>query len=96
MWRLDSALNYRDKQYMGRGELNEDGALTLVDLSIALASADDTWELALLGPNLLDQATTFSFDFPGFGGMGDIPAGAATIGSLNRPRTIPLRARYSF
>lgn len=96
VWRLDSALNYRDKQYMGRGELNEDGALTLVDLSIALAPADDSWELALLGRNLLDQATTFSFDFPGFGGMGDIPPGAATIGSLNRPRTIALRARYNF
>jgi len=96
VWRLDGALNYRDKQYMGRGEINEDGALTLADLSIALASADDSWEVALLGRNLLDQATSFSFDFPVFGGRGDIPIGAATIGSLNRPLTIGVRARYRF
>lgn len=96
VWRVDGALNYRDKQYMGRNELNEDGPLTLADLSIALASAEDTWEVALLARNLLDQKTSFAFDFPGFGGMGDIPAGAATIGSLNRPRTIALRARYNF
>jgi iron complex outermembrane receptor protein len=94
-WRVDSAVNYRDKQYMGRGELNEDGALTLIDLRIALASADDSWELALLGRNLLDQKTSFSFDFPGFGGQ-TVPTGAATIGSLNRPRTIALQARYNF
>lgn len=96
VWRLDGVLNYRDKQYMGRGELNEDGALTLVDLSIALASADDSWEVALLGRNLLDQATSFGFDYPVFGGRGDIPVGAATIGSLNRPWTIGVRARYNF
>ena len=96
VWRVDSAVNYRDKQYMGRFERNEDGALTLVDLRIALAAADDSWELALLGRNLLDQATSFSFDFPAFGGQGDVPVGAATIGSLNRPLTIALQARYNF
>jgi iron complex outermembrane receptor protein len=61
-----------------------------------LASADDSWEVALLGRNLLDQATSFGFDYPVFGGRGDIPVGAATIGSLNRPWTIGVRARYNF
>jgi iron complex outermembrane receptor protein len=95
LWRLDSAVNYRDKQYMGRGELNEDGSLTLVDLRIALVSADDSWELGLLGRNLLDQKTSFGFDYPAFGGQ-EVPVGDATIGSLNRPRTIALQARYNF
>lgn len=94
-WRLDGAVNYRDDQYMQRGERSEDGALTLVDLRIALASADDRWEVALLGRNLLDQASSFGFDFPGFGGQ-VVPVGAATIGSLNRPRTVLLQARYNF
>ena len=94
-WRLDGVVNYRTKQYMGRGELNEDGALTLLDFRIALAAADDRWEVAVLGRNLLDQSTSFSFDFPGFGGV-EVPVGAATIGSLNRPRTVSLQARYNF
>lgn len=94
-WRLDGAVNYRDDQYMSRGELNEDGALTLVDLRIALAEAGDRWEVAILGRNLLDQASSFGFDFPGFGGL-EVPVGAATIGSLNRPLTVSLQARYNF
>ncbi len=63
-WRVDGMLNYRDEQYMQRGERSPDGPLTLFDLRIALASADDNWELALLGRNLLDQTTSFGFDFP--------------------------------
>jgi iron complex outermembrane receptor protein len=94
-WRFDGALNYRDDQYMQRGERSEDGALTLLDLRIAIAAADDRWEVALLGRNLLDQTTSFGFDFPGFGGQ-TVPVGAATIGSINRPRTVALQARYSF
>jgi len=94
-WRLDGALNYRGDEYMQRGELYKDGELTLVDLRFALAAADDRWEVALLGRNLLDQASSFGFDFPGFGGL-EVPVGAATIGSLNRPRTVALQARYNF
>jgi iron complex outermembrane recepter protein len=94
-WRVDGAINYRDEQYMQQNERSLDGALTLVDLRIALASADDSWELAIMGRNLLDQATSFGFDFPVFGGNA-LPEGAATIGSLNRPRTVALQARYNF
>ncbi len=73
-----------------------DDALTLLDVRLALASTDDGWEVALMGRNLLDEESSFGFDFPFFGGQGDIPVGAATIGSLNRPRTIALQARYAF
>ena len=77
------------------GERSLDGALTLLDLRIALTSYDDTWEVAILGRNLLDQKTAFGFDFPVFGGL-TVPEGAATIGSLNRPLTVALQARYTF
>ena len=95
MWRVDGAINYRDEQYMQQNERSLDGALTLVDLRIALASVDDSWEVAIMGRNLLDQATSFGFDFPVFGGN-TLPEGAATIGSLNRPLTVALQARYNF
>ena len=49
-----------------------------------------------MGRNLLDEASSFGFDFPFFGGRGDVPAGAATIGSLNRPLTVALQVRYDF
>jgi len=94
-WRLDGAANYRSAQYMQRDEKGRDGPLTLFDLRLALASADDAWEVAILGRNLLDQATSFTFDYPGFGGN-TVPVGSTTIGSLNRPRTIALQARYNF
>ena len=96
VWRIGGVLNYRDEQYMQAGERSLDDALTLLDLRLALASADNSWELALMGRNLLDEESSFGFDFPFFGGREDIPVGAATIGSLNRPRTIALQARYNF
>jgi len=95
VWRIDGALNYRDEQYMQQDERSLDDALTLLDLRFALASASDSWEVALVGRNLLDEATSFGFDFPAFGGR-TVPVGSATIGSLNRPRTIALQARYNF
>ncbi len=94
-WQVDAAVNYRDEQYQQRGETALDGALTLVDLRVGLASADDRWEVALVGRNLLDEQTSFGFDFPFFGGTA-VPAGSTTIGSLNRPRTLALQGRYNF
>lgn len=94
-WLLDGAVNYRDEQYQQRGETALDGALTLVDLRVGLASADDRWELALVGRNLLDEQSSFGFDYPFFGGQ-VLPAGSTTIGSLSRPRTIALQGRYDF
>lgn len=96
VWRIAGALNYRDEQYMQAGERSLDDALTLLDLRLALASGNNSWEVALMGRNLLDETSSFGFDFPFFGGQGDIPVGAATIGSLSRPRTVALQARFNF
>jgi len=96
LWRLSGALNYRDEQYMQAGERSLDDSLTLLDLRFALASADNRWEVALMGRNLLDENSSFGFDFPFFGGQGALPAGAATLGSLSRPRTLALQASYNF
>ncbi len=95
LWRLEGIVNYRDEQYQQRGERALDGALTLLDLRLALASANEKWEVAVLGRNLLDQKTSFGFDYPFFGGS-ILPEGTTTIGSLNRPRTIALQGRYHF
>ena len=95
LWRLEGIVNYRDEQYQQRGERALDGALTLLDLRLALASASEKWEVAVLGRNLLDQKTSFGFDYPFFGGN-ILPEGTTTIGSLNRPRTIALQGRYHF
>lgn len=94
-WSLEGAINYRDQQYQQRGETSPDDALTLVDLRLALGSQDQRWELALVGRNLLDEESSFGFDFPFFGGQ-TVPAGTTTIGSLNRPRTVAVQGRYYF
>jgi iron complex outermembrane receptor protein len=96
VWLFGGVLNYRGEQYMQSEERNLDDALTLLDLRVALASADNSWEVALMGRNLLNEESSFGFDFPFFGGRGDIPAGVATMGSLNRPLTVALQGRYTF
>ncbi|MEH6570153.1 MAG: TonB-dependent receptor [Halioglobus sp.] len=95
LWRLDGAVNYRDEQYQQRGERSLDSSLTLFDLRLALVSADEQWELALMGRNLLDEESSFGFDYPFFGGN-VVPEGTTTIGSFSRPRTLALQARYNF
>ena len=96
VWLFGGVLNYRGEEYMQAGETALDDALTLLDLRVALASADNSWEIALMGRNLLDEESSFGFDFPFFGGRGEIPVGAATMGSLNRPLTVALQMRYDF
>ncbi|GAB5453485.1 MAG: TonB-dependent receptor [Halioglobus sp.] len=88
-------LNYRDEQYMQRDERSPDGEYTLLNLRLGITSEQQNWEVALVGRNLLDQATSFGFDYPGFGGL-EVPAGSTTLGSLNRPRTLSLQARFNF
>jgi iron complex outermembrane receptor protein len=55
---------------------------------------DEVWEVALVGRNLLDEETSFGFDYPFFGGI-ILPVESTTIGSLNRPRTLALQVRFS-
>lgn len=92
---LDGALNYRDEQFQQRDERSLDGALSLFDLRLAIGPVNGSWEVALMGRNLLDKESSFGFDYPAFGGQA-IPVGEATVGSLNRPRTIALQGRYVF
>ena len=66
-----------------------------MDLRLSVAPYNGAWELALVGRNLLDESSSFGFDFPFFGGQ-VVPAGSTTIGSVSRPRTLALQARYEF
>jgi iron complex outermembrane receptor protein len=95
LWRIEGVLNYRDEQYQQRGERSLDDELTFFDLRLALYPDSENWEVALVGRNLLDEETSFGFDYPFFGGA-LLPEGTTTIGSLNRPRTIALQGRYNF
>jgi iron complex outermembrane receptor protein len=95
LWRVESTLSYRDEQYQQYGERALDDELTLLDLRLALLDAGERWSVALLGRNLLDEASSFGFDLPFFGGA-VVPEGTTTIGSLNRPRTVALQGRYHF
>ncbi|WP_165787009.1 TonB-dependent receptor [Pseudohalioglobus lutimaris] len=95
-WRLEGAVNYRDEQYQQRLEADPDGALTLVDVRLAMVQPDGSWELALVARNLLDESSSFGFDFPFFGGRDEVPAGTTTIGSVSRPRTLAVQGRYNF
>ena len=90
----DKVIDYTHEDFTQSGETFEDGSLLLFDLRLALASSQG-WELALLGRNLLDESSSFGFDFPYFGGL-VVPPGEATIGSITRPRTVALQARYTF
>ncbi len=95
VWRVEGNLSYRDEQYQQYGEHALDDELTLLDLRLALVAADDTWSVALVGRNLLDDESSFGFDLPYFGGTA-VPEETTTIGSLNRPRTLALQGRYHF
>jgi iron complex outermembrane recepter protein len=88
--RTEAVLNHRDEQYQQAGERSLDGPLTLLNLRLALMPEAGNWELALMGRNLLDQVSSFGFTFPIFGDE-DTP-----MGSLNRPRTVAIQARYNF
>ena len=84
-------LSYRDSMttQVDNDPLDEVGSLTLWDARLALASADDTWEVALIGKNLNDKSyRIFSGDVPLVGGAHAGPAGT--------PRTISLQGVYNF
>jgi iron complex outermembrane receptor protein len=91
-WRLDGALNYVDERYTDRKEKFLIDAAVFFELRLALLPANDEWEVALLGRNLLDEEVSFEFDYPIFGGDDE----TTTVAGLNRPRTIALQGRYNF
>lgn len=89
--RTNAAVNYTGDRYTQSGETYEAPDITLVDLRVALAPSDESWELALMARNLFDeQELAFGFDMPLYGGTG------TSVGSYNRPRTVSIQARYNF
>lgn len=91
-WRLEGAFNYVDERYTDRPEKFLIDGTTILDLRLAMLPANDTWEVALLGRNLLDEKVSFAFDYPIFGGTDE----TTTVAGLNRPLTIALQGRYRF
>ena len=91
-WRLEGTLNYVDKRYTDRPEKFLIDNTTVLDLRLALLPSGDSWEVALLGRNLLDEEVSFEFDYPIFGGNDE----TTTVAGLNRPRTLALQGRYRF
>lgn len=90
---LRGDLNYIGKRYAQLNEAFPVDALTLLDVRLALANLAESWEVALLGRNLLNSEASFQFDYPFFGQF--VP-GTTEVGSINRPRTIALQLRYNF
>lgn len=69
-------------------------AYGMVDLRLAVASADDKWEIALLGRNLFDEkVVSYANDTP----LAFSQFGTPTFyGFVERPRNIALQASYRF
>ena len=72
----------------------EQNGYALWNLRLALASADDKWEVALLGRNLTDrEVVTYANDTP----LAFSQFGAPTwYGFIERPRSIAIQASYRF
>lgn len=63
---------------------------TKYNARVALAAADDTWSLALIGKNLTDERTNvWNNDVP-------LTASNSYFGVPERPRSIAIQARYRF
>lgn len=83
--------NYSDEYQIQQDQDPADRveSYTLLNASIALASIEDNWTVALIGQNLSDEDhRTYSFDIPV-----QIGSHAALI---TPPRTIAIRASYSY
>ena len=85
-------INYSDEFYsaLDLDPNTKHDDVTRINARIALASADDSWELALLGKNLTDEKTYFwNNDVP-------VTNSNSYFGLPERPRSIALQARYRF
>ncbi|BFM17933.1 TonB-dependent receptor [Maricurvus nonylphenolicus] len=90
---LRSALdvNFKDNHYVSNDldPRSEQHAVTVFNGRIALAAADDSWQLALVGKNLSDQKI-FSFAGPISQSDGGI------FVNMMRPRTFAIEGNYRF
>ena len=85
-------LNYSDEFYsaLDLDPNTKHDAVTRINARIALASTDNTWEVALLGKNLTDETSYYW--------KNDVAVTDSNsyFGLPERPRSIALQARYSF
>jgi iron complex outermembrane receptor protein len=89
--RADLDVIYTDDFYVTQSldsNLEEDSYVK-VNARIGLASAADTWEIALIGKNLTDKTTSdYGAGIPLFAG--------SYFNSVAAPRTIAIEATYRF
>jgi iron complex outermembrane recepter protein len=83
--------NFKDNHYVANNldDRSEQSAVTIFNARVALASTDDTWQVALTGKNLTDQ-TTLNY-------MTNLSlSGGGMTGQVGRPRTIGIEGSYRF
>ncbi len=84
-------VNFKDNHYVANNldDRSEQSAVTIFNARIALASVEDTWQVALTGKNLTDQ-TTLNY-------MTNLSlSGGGMTGQVGRPRTIGIEGSYRF
>ncbi len=83
--------NFKDNHYVANNldDRSEQSAVTIFNARVALASTDDTWQVALTGKNLTDQ-TSLNY-------MTNLSlSGGGMNGQAGRPRTIGVEGIYRF
>ena len=74
----------------------EQDAFVLVNARLSLANSNDTWEVALIGRNLTDEAViNFGGNTP-LAGVLTSDGGNSYYGFVNRSRNIALQGVYRF
>ena len=83
--------NFKDNHYVANNldDRSEQSAVTIFNARVALASTDDTWQVALTGKNLTDQITKNYMTNLSLSGGG-------MTAQVGRPRTIGIEASYRF
>ncbi len=90
--RLGADVNYTDDFYsaLDLDPATRHDSYTKYNARVALAAADDTWSLALIGKNLTDEQTNvWNNDVA-------LTASNSYFGVPERPRSIAIQARYRF
>lgn len=85
---VNGVLSYSDSYFINQNlsPLYEQDAYTKVDLRVAVADADDRWEVALIGRNLTDELTmNHAFQ-----------VGRAHVASVSTPRYVTLQGTLRF
>ncbi|WNC67123.1 TonB-dependent receptor [Thalassotalea nanhaiensis] len=84
-------VNFSDEYYVD-SDLDENlkqDSFSKVNMTVSLASAEDTWDVSLIGKNLTDE-TTFS------AGLDTPLVAGGYIGYTDAPRTVTVQGTYNF